>query len=101
MRKSTIMMLKPILRDGNHPLWRSIEHTFKSFKSTSKNQKYSYMDYYKMLRMHLVEGRPWGDIGVSFGMAYNTGMVVIPKRINVYLNLCNDVSVYINTVHHD
>lgn len=98
MRKSTIVLLKPILKDGNHPLWRSIERTFKSFKSTSKNQKYSYMDYYNMLRMHLVEGKPWGDIGVSFGMAYSTGRVALPKRITVYLNLCNDVNTYIDTL---
>lgn len=98
MRKSTIMLLKPILKDGNHPLWQSIEHTFNCLTSTSKNQKYSYMDYYNMLRMHLVEGKPWGDIGVSFGMAYSTGSVMLPKRITVYLNLCNDVNTYIDTL---
>lgn len=94
MAKSIITLLKPILKDSNHPLWLSIEHTFNCFTPTS-GQKYSYVDYYKMLRMHLIEGKSWGDIGVSLGMSYNTGMVALPKRINRYLNLCNDVCEYI------
>lgn len=93
--KHIITSLKPILKDSNHPLWISIERTFNHLTPT-RDMKYSYMDYYNMLRLHIINNKSWGDIGLSIGMAYNSGNVLLPKRIEKYLALCDDATSYIN-----
>lgn len=100
MTKHVITLLKPILKDSDHPLWKKIEYTFSHLRPT-REMKYSYMDYYNMLRLHIIEGKSWGDIGLSLGMTYNSGNVLLPKRIEGYLKICDDVTQYINTSFRD
>lgn len=95
IHKHVITLLKPILKDSNHPLWISIERTFSHLVPTQE-MKYSYMDYYNMLRLYIIDGKSWGDIGLSLGMTYNSGMVLLPKRIEKYLKLCDGIALYIN-----
>lgn len=93
--KSIIQQLKPILKDSNHPLWLSIERVFKNLVPM-RSMKYSLMTYYDALRRYIINKESWGNIGVSLGMSFNTGMVTLPKRIERYLKLVNDIYLYIN-----
>lgn len=93
--KHIIQQLKPILRDGNHPLWLDIERVFKNLVPSS-SMKYSFMTLYDCLRRYIVNKESWGNIGVSLGMSFHNGAVSLPKRIEGYLKLCNEIYSYIN-----
>lgn len=91
MTKSLIIQLKPLLKDGNHLLWKSIEHTFNCLTPT-QDMKYSYNDYYSALKDYMINNKSWCVIGLSMGMSENSGKVNLPKRIERYISLCNDVT---------